>query len=145
MELLKKIAIWTKRRKAEDPEPSLYLYKDDTQKRRVIFITLLDVGSEGIVEIIERTSQKFQNAYRIVYVTDSVDFLVFRERHATFEYIPSLSEQKAHAGTLDWPGYLKARWELLLTKWQPEQILAYGLNVDRFIANAARLGSADAR
>ncbi|MGD9477211.1 hypothetical protein [Shinella sp. G-2] len=145
MELLKKIAIWTKRRKAEDPEPSLYLYKDDTQKRRVIFITLLDVGSEGIVEIIERTSQKFQNTYRIVYVTDSVDFLVFRERHATFEYIPSLSEQKAHAGTLDWPGYLKARWELLLTKWQPEQILAYGLNVDRFIANAARLGSADAR
>lgn len=145
MELLKKIVIWTKRRKAEDPEPSLYLYKDDTQKRRVIFITLLDVGSEGIVEIIERTSQKFQNTYRIVYVTDSVDFLVFRERHATFEYIPSLSEQKAHAGTLDWPGYLKARWELLLTKWQPEQILAYGLNVDRFIANAARLGSADAR
>ena len=145
MELLKKIAIWTKRRKAEDPEPSLYLYKDDTQKRRVIFITLLDVGSEGIVEIIERTSQKFQNTYRIVYVTDSVDFLVFRERHATFEYIPSLSEQKGHAGTLDWPGYLKARWELLLTKWQPEQILAYGLNVDRFIANAARLGSADAR
>lgn len=145
MELLKKIVIWTKRRKAEDPEPNLYLYKDDTQKRRVIFITLLDVGSEGIVEIIERTSQKFQNTYRIVYVTDSVDFLVFRERHATFEYIPSLSEQKAHAGTLDWPGYLKARWELLLTKWQPEQILAYGLNVDRFIANAARLGSADAR
>ena len=145
MELLKKIVFWTRKTKADDPGPSLYLYTEETQKQRVVFVTLLDVGREGIVEIIERTSQKFQNAYRIVYVTDSVDFLVFRERQAVFEYIPSLSEQKAHADTLDWPSYLRARWELLLTKWRPEQILAYGLNVDRFIANAARLGSADVR
>lgn len=144
MELFRKIADWTGRRKRGAAETSLYLYKEDAQTRRVVFVTLLDISGEGVIEIIEKTSAKFRNS-RVVYVTDSVDFLVFRERGATFEYIPSLSEQKVHAGALDWPGYLKARWELLLTKWQPEQILAYGLNIDRFIANAARAGSADVR
>jgi hypothetical protein len=145
MDLFRKLKGWVGRKDAADVSPDLYLYKEEEQKPRVILITMLNVGENGIVEIIEKTTAKFSPHARVVYLTDSLGFMVFRERNAIFEYMPSLAEQLVHADTLDWPAYLKARWELLLTKWQPEQILAYGLNIDRFIANAARTGPADVR
>jgi len=105
-------------------------------KRRIILVTLFGVERTQHENIIDTIGKKFKGFDKIVYVTDLPDFLHFREAGAAFEYLPSLDQQKMHNSELSWPEYLATRWELILSKWLPKYVLAYGMNIDRFIASA---------
>ena len=55
--------------------------------------------------------------------------------------MPSLLQQRLHADVMDWPAYLTERWALLLAKWRPIHIVAYGRNMPAFLAESATLGA----
>lgn len=128
---------------AQDEENQLHIYRSQGQKR-IVMVTLFDVAREGHDEIVAKVGATFARFDRIVYVTDIPEFLHFRAAGAAFEYFPCLEQQMAHGSALDWPGYLRIRWDLLLAKWQPEHVLAYGRNIDRLLAAApVRKGEGD--
>lgn len=111
----------------------LYIYRSAGPKR-IVVVTLFDVSRDKHDEIIAKIGKTFARYDKIVYVTDLPEFLHFRAAGAAFEYFPSLAEQKRHQDTLSWHAYLTARWEIVLAKWQPEHVLAYGANIDHFLA-----------
>jgi hypothetical protein len=113
----------------------LYIYRSAGPKR-IVVVTLFDVARDKHDEIIAKVGKTFAGYDKIVYVTDVPEFLHFRAAGAAFEYFPSLTEQQQHADTLSWHAYLSARWEIILAKWQPGHVLAYGANIDRFLAAA---------
>lgn len=137
--LLKLLQVFSKTTQPIKEEDDLYILRSQGPKR-VVMVTLFEVARENHDEIIEKISKAFRRYDKIVYVTDIPDFLHFRDAAAAFEYLPSLLQQNIHRDALDWPSYLRARWELLLAKWQPKHVLAYGLNIERFLA-ASRAGS----
>jgi hypothetical protein len=102
----------------------------------VVMITIIGVNEAQIDEIIDVTQAKFGRGNRLVYLTDSLDFMKFRNRGVIFEYVPSSLEQRLHSATMPWPSYLEEHWLLLLAKWKPLHILTYGQNIGAFLASA---------
>lgn len=106
------------------------------KKKPVVIVSIFAVEQEMIDEIIAVTSKRYSKTSRLVFVTDCADFSAFMKRGVVFEYLPSNIVQKLHSDTMPWRTYLQHRWDLLLSKWQPKKILAYGQNIERFIENA---------
>lgn len=100
-----------------------------------MMITILGVDRAHIDEIITVTKTKFSSGHRLVYVTDTLDFMRFRHHGVMFEYLPPLHEQRMHLESMNWQSYLKGRWNLLLGKWQPTHVLAYGQNAETYLAS----------
>lgn len=118
---------------AGDGKRDLCVHEKD---KPVIIVSTFTVEQDLIGEIVDVVLKKFGKRNRIVFVTDCADFSVFVQRNAAFEYLPSSLEQGLHKSTMPWRVYLKDRWELLLAKWRPISVLAYGQNIDLFIGNA---------
>ncbi|WP_029062043.1 hypothetical protein [Labrenzia sp. DG1229] len=106
------------------------------KKKPVVIVSIFAVEQEMIGEIVDVTSKRYSKTSRLVFVTDCADFSAFMQRGVVFEYLPSSIVQKLHCNTMPWRTYLQHRWDLLLSKWQPRKILAYGQNIERFIENA---------
>ena len=117
-------------------EGGMYVYKSKEQISTII-ITTLGVDPLHLDEIITKTKQNLPGKDdRMVYVTDNSDFTAFRRHGVIFEYLPPLKEQQLHAADMPWRTYLRERWALLLAKWRPRQVLAYGTDIDSFLAAA---------
>jgi hypothetical protein len=121
-----------------EPEPTLAIYASQPALSAII-VTLIGVDAAQVDEIIDVTNQRFGSRHKIVYLTDSLDFMRFRNRGAIFEYLPSALEQKLHAAEISWNAYLAKRWQLLVSKWQPVHVVSYGQNIDAFLAAAPRM------
>ena len=114
----------------------IYVYKSKEEISTII-VTTLGVDPNFLEEIVTTTKQKLPGKNdRLVYVTDNSDFTIFRRHGVIFEYLPPLMEQRLHAADMPWQAYLRERWGLLLAKWRPRRILAYGTNIDGFLAAA---------
>jgi hypothetical protein len=124
----------------EESPATLHIYASQPAVSCVL-ITMIGVDEAHIDEIINITKAKFGEKHRIVYVTDSLDFMRFRNQQAVFEYLPSTLEQNLHASEIAWDSYMARRWRLLMSKWRPLHILSYGQNVDAFISAAPRLAA----
>ena len=97
----------------------------------------MGVDPDFLEEIIVTTKRKLPGKRdRLVYLTDNSDFTVFRRHGVIFEYLPPLVDERLHATDMPWQGYLRERWGLLLAKWRPRRVLAYGTNIDSFLAAA---------
>ncbi len=135
---------WLSRRGPEpaapdaEPEPSLAIYASKPMLTSVV-VTLIGVDAAQIDEIIDVTAGRFGSRHKIVYITDSLDFMRFRNKGAIFEYLPSALEQKLHAADISWHSYLAKRWRLLVSKWKPVHVISYGQNIDAFLAAAPRM------
>ncbi len=123
------------RLEVEDPK-NIHIYKSKADTSTII-ITTLDVNSDLLEEIVVTTKRKLSGkGDRLIYLTDNSDFTVFRRHDVIFEYLPPLMEQRLHVADLPWQAYLRERWGLLLAKWRPRRILAYGTSIDSFLAAA---------
>ena len=120
------------------PEPTLAIYASQPALTAIV-VTLIGVDAAQVDEIIDVTTRRFGNRHKIVYLTDSLDFMRFRNRGAIFEYLPSALEQKLHAADISWNAYLARRWRLLVAKWKPVHVISYGQNIDTFLAAAPRM------
>jgi hypothetical protein len=123
-------------REAADDE-SLYIYNSEPATSTVL-VTLIGVQPHLLEEIILNTQRRLSRSHRLIYLTDQIDFSVFRKNGAIFEYVPALLEQRLHASAMPWHSYMRSHWGLLLAKWRPRQILTYGLSMDRFLAAAPK-------
>jgi hypothetical protein len=124
-----------KKPRSENPA-DIYVYKSKEEVSTIV-ITTLGVDPNFLDEIITTTKEKLPRRNdRLVYVTDNSDFTVFRRHGVIFEYLPPLMEQRLHAADMPWQAYLSERWGLLLAKWRPRRVLAYGTNIDSFLAAA---------
>jgi hypothetical protein len=119
-----------------EPTPAIYASQPDVT---AIIVTLIGVDASQIDEIIDVTNGRFGSRHKIVYLTDSLDFMRFRNKGAIFEYLPSALEQKLHAAEISWNAYLAKRWRLLVAKWRPVHVISYGQNIDSFLAAAPRM------
>jgi hypothetical protein len=61
-----------------------------------------------------------------VFLTDSVDFEVFRRHGFVWEYFPDAEERARYDGTLSWAAYGAVRRELLRRKWGLDEVVAIG-------------------
>lgn len=127
-----------------EPEPTLAIYASQPALTAII-VTLIGVDAAQVDEIIDVTNKRFGSRHKIVYLTDSLDFVHFRNRGAIFEYLPSALEQKLHAAEISWNAYLAKRWQLLVSKWQPVHVVSYGQNIDAFLAAAPRMTARNGR
>lgn len=127
-----------------EPEQSLAIYASKPGLTTIL-VTLIGLEPEQIDEIIDVTARRFGNRHKIVYLTDSLDFMRFRNRDAVFEYLPSALEQRLHAGEISWHAYLAKRWRLLLAKWKPVHVISYGQNIDAFLAAAPDMATRTGR
>lgn len=115
---------------------NIYIYKSKEDISTII-VTILGVNPDFIDEIIVTTKRKLPGKNdRLIYLTDSSDFTIFRRHGVIFEYLPPLKEQRLHAADMPWQAYLRERWGLLLAKWRPRHVLTYGTNIDSFLAAA---------
>jgi hypothetical protein len=115
---------------------NIYIYKSKEQISTII-VTTLGVNPDLLEEIIVTTKRKLPGkSDRLIYLTDNSDFTIFRRHGVMFEYLPPLMEQRLHASDMPWQAYLRERWGLLLAKWRPRRVLAYGTNIDSFLAAA---------
>lgn len=98
-----------------------------------MFITLFGIPPENHPEIVGVIFRKFNTRFRLVFCLTTSDFSPFLRHDIAFETFASLEEQKTFADLMDWPSYLAAKWALVLAKWKPAKILAYGMNFDRYL------------
>jgi len=130
----------------DEESGTIHIYASDASVS-VVMITVLGVQPSHIDEIIAVAKAKFSVRHRLVFLTDSLDFMQFRRQGVMFEYLPTRHEQQRHAEVMPWDSYLKGRWDLLLAKWKPLHVLAYGQNIDTYLAavsgNVAEAGTGE--
>jgi len=115
---------------------NIYVYKSKEEISAII-VTTLGVDPDLLEEIIVTTKRKLSGkSDRLIYLTDNSDFTIFRRHGVIFEYLPPLVEQRLHAADMPWQAYLREHWGLLLAKWRPRRVLAYGTTIDSFLAAA---------
>lgn len=61
-----------------------------------------------------------------VFLTDSCAFGKFVRRRVLFEHHPPRDCRSRTIGSLDWDLYERRRLQLLLTKWRPLRVIAFG-------------------
>ena len=79
---------------------------------------------EMIVDMVENKQQRGRD-FIPVFLTDSMEFDVFRARGFAFEYLPSSSSHR-FAGTRPWPVYANRRLQLLVQKWNFARVITFG-------------------
>lgn len=125
-----------KQNPGDEGSGNIYVYKS-TDEISTIIVTTLGVNPDFLEEIIVTTKRRLPGkSDRIIYLTDNSDFTIFRRHGVIFEYLPPLVEQRLHAADMPWQAYLREHWGLLLAKWRPRRVLAYGTTIDNFLAAA---------
>ncbi|RUU25717.1 hypothetical protein [Mesorhizobium sp. M6A.T.Ce.TU.016.01.1.1] len=137
---MRKLTEFFLRRGKQKPEVenpgNIYIYKSKEQISTII-ITTFDVNPDLLEEIIVTTKRRLPRKNdRLVYLTNNSDFTMFRRHGVIFEYLPPLIEQRLHATDMPWQAYLRGRWGLILAKWRPRRVLAYGTTIDTFLEAA---------
>jgi len=100
-------------------------------------ITAFGVAAEGLDAALDRALLTLPAGHRLVCLTDQPDFLPFRRRGISFEYLapPSLRGNVRDAAA--WRTYLSERYEILLAKWRPAQVVAVGVSLEQFLGGDA--------
>lgn len=92
-----------------------------------MFISLFGMTSEAIAERAELVDEEFRQKGLIpIYLVDEAEFSPLRAEQRLFEYLPSLWQGTRQSPDLDWPFYLRRRYLLLQTKWQPVGRIDFG-------------------
>jgi hypothetical protein len=101
--------------------------------RPVLLVTLFGISAEAQPEILQVILGKFDRRFRIVFCITTEDFSAFLRQGVVCETFPSVENQRQHQDLLDWPSYLAGKWALVIEKWKPAKILAYGMNFNRYM------------
>ncbi len=104
---------------------------------RTVLVTVLGIEAARLDEVIDQAAAVLSRFERLVFVTDHADFSPFRRRRLAFEYLPPPARRTGPRAGTDWARYLGARYELIVSKWQPVRVVSYGTPVPGFLAGAA--------
>jgi hypothetical protein len=121
-------------KKAPKKEPS-----GDNASENTLLVTMLEVPEEDHEEIIDTISRKFSARFRVIFLVSTDKFDPLLAHNASWEYFISLEDQRQYRDLMDWADYLVEKWNLLLIKWKPARVIAYGTNVDRFLRHSREI------
>jgi hypothetical protein len=96
-------------------------------------ITAFGISADGLDAALDRALATLPARYRLVCVTDQPDFLPLRRRGVSFEYLVPPSLRGGIRDAAAWRTYLTERYEILLAKWRPTQIVAVGTSLEQFL------------
>ncbi len=102
----------------------------------VALVTLLGLDAEERTAALAAATATLGRSHRIICVTDAGSFGELRRAGALVEQVPARDEQLRHAPELPWSDYLRDRYDLLIAKWRPAVVLAYGDSFERAIERA---------
>ncbi len=92
-----------------------------------MFISLFGMTSEAIAERADLVDEELRQKGIIpIYLVDEAEFSPLRAEQRLFEYLPSLWQGTRQAPDLDWAFYLRRRYLLRQTKWQPVGRIDFG-------------------
>lgn len=117
------------------PDDALAVYGPDAVPP-VALVTLLGLDAGERMAALAAATATLGRSHRIVCVTDAGAFGELRRAGALVEQVPARDEQLRHAPELPWSDYLRDRHELLIAKWRPAIVLAYGDSFERAIERA---------
>ena len=102
----------------------------------IVLVTAFGIAAPALDGALDRALAGIPAQRRVVCVTDQPDFLPLRRRGVSFEYLPPPSARKsAFADARIWQAYLTERYEILLAKWRPAQIVAAGASLEQFVSD----------
>ncbi|MCK7616049.1 hypothetical protein [Roseibium sediminicola] len=107
--------------------------------KTTLLVTMLEVPERDHEEIIATISKRFSPGFKIVYLVSTNDFNALLAQNAAWEYFVPLEEQHQYRELMDWADYLAEKWNLLLIKWKPAKVIAYGTNVERFLHHSREI------
>lgn len=92
-----------------------------------MFISFFGMTAEAITERADLVDEELSQKGLIpIYLVDEAEFSPLRAEQRLFEYLPSLWQGTRQSPDLDWPFYLRRRYLLLQTKWQPVGRIDFG-------------------
>jgi hypothetical protein len=101
----------------------------------IVLVTAFGIGVSALDGALDRALAGTPAQRRVVCLTDQPDFLPLRRRGISFEYLPPQSARAAAFGDPRiWQAYLTERYEILLAKWRPSQIVAAGASLEQFVS-----------
>lgn len=117
------------------PQPDgdrLAIYGNE-EAARTALVTMIGLDAADGIAALDAARKALGRSHRIVCVTDSHAIAGLYRAGTLVEHIPSRDEQLLRAPDLRWSEYLQDRHELLIAKWRPEVVLAYGQSFERMI------------
>jgi hypothetical protein len=114
----------------------LALFEPD-HKSRTALVVHLDATEKSVMALIEDTQGLRSVFHRVVYVTDFADPSMFLQFGGIFEYMPSINEQVRHAHSAPWCTFLSDRYNLLIARWTPWAIVAFGTSFETWLNRIA--------
>jgi aspartokinase-like uncharacterized kinase len=113
-------------------EDSLAIYAPESGTR-VALVTVLGLDKDDRNAALAAAMATLARTHRVVCVTDAGQFGDLRRNGALLEHVPARDVQLRCAPELEWSGHLRDRYDLLIAKWRPEVVLAYGDSFERLI------------
>ncbi len=130
--LLSKMARLAPRPVLPSGSDSLAIYGRE-EAVRVAVVTVLGLDVSDGFSVLEVVRKALERTHRIVCVTDCDAFFALYRAGALIEHVPARSARLRCASDLRWSDYLRDRHDLLIAKWRPEVVLAYGDSFERII------------
>ena len=94
---------------------------------QVVLVVVLGLTDEELDAAIDAVdAQRHPEPVVPIFLTDSCAFGKFRSRHLLFEYHPASSCHARTISSIDWELFERRRLQLLVAKWQPLRIIAFG-------------------
>ncbi|MBV0890908.1 hypothetical protein KTN05_03480 [Paracoccus sp. Z118] len=90
----------------------------------MVLTTLLMAGESARSRVL--TLARRHRRLRMVVVTDADRVAAFLGEGCVVEHMPGSTQVARHAVRGDWDTYLRRRWQIILTKWEPALVREEG-------------------
>ncbi|KAB0681351.1 hypothetical protein [Aureimonas leprariae] len=120
---------------SEEDGPALF---EPDPRARVALVTHFDATSDSLGTVVADTRNLRAVFDRVVYVTDHPEFAVLRLHGCIFEFVPPREQQVLFDRTAPWGDFLADRRALLVAKWRPRSVIAFGTSFDEIIERARK-------
>jgi hypothetical protein len=112
--------------------------------RPCVLVTVLQLEDADLVPVIRHLSRIFSKETRLTFVSDSMQLVTFQQNACFVDHLPSLEVMSTYRLSVDWAAYLRERYKLIVSKWQPVLVLTYGASVEDFARQAGSLAGKSA-
>lgn len=99
--------------------------------RPSVLLTHFEPNESKISDVLQR-AQNVWGARPIIVITAS-NVRPLLGTGIAFEHLPAINQIKSHPESGNWEVYLRQRWRMIQTKWQPLYTIHMGLSYDNYV------------
>lgn len=109
------------------PSAPLRSLASGSHPSRTMGIILIDIASVDIKALLDGILSVSTNKnITPIFITDTEEFSVFRERGLFFEHVPSRERMQRFGRDRDWQLYANRRLDILAEKWKIDGFVSFG-------------------